>query len=69
MKKLINEYTAKIELLDIAITEVQKAITDFRNGKSSVVYFDENDARAFLREFQAKRQCYVQFIKDLEDYA
>ena len=69
MKKLINEYQPKIELLDIAIKEVRQALTDFRNGKSSVKYFDENEARVYLKEFETKRQCYVQFIKDIEDYA
>ena len=66
-QKLIAEYTAKIAVLETEITTCSNAIRDFRAGKGSVYYFNEENAISERRIADAKRQLLVQFCKDLED--
>lgn len=66
-QKLIAEYTAKIAVLETEIAICTQAIRNFRAGKSSVYFFNEENAVSERKVADAKRQMIVQFCKDLED--
>ena len=66
-QKLINEYSDRITQLDKEIVFCTQAVSDFRNNKTSLYFFDIKDAQSTRREAQVKRQMLIQFIQDLQD--
>ena len=61
-EKLINECQAKIELCDKQIGKINEDIRSYRNvGTHAPEYLFEEK-----KVHNAQRQCYVQFIADLE---
>jgi hypothetical protein len=67
MKKLIAEYTKRIEELDSNIFHYTQAIRIMRGSKLTI--YDNIEEPINLRKIdEGKRQILVQVIKDLEDY-
>jgi hypothetical protein len=66
-QKLITLYSTKIVELEEKIKLAYKTIGDFRNGKSSVIFIDQEEAIIKAQIAMTRKQDYTQFIKDLED--
>lgn len=68
MKKLIEEYNSKIEDMDKGILGLTERIKVYRrHNLPSIEYQNKTSHLVSERKvYEAKRQCYVQFIKDLE---
>lgn len=63
MKKLIAEYTAKINQCDKNIAEFSEAARVAKSQGLTVSMESHYESR---HDENIRRQCYVQFIKDLE---
>ena len=69
-QKLIKQYQKKIADCDIRIKSSQRQIRAIRNSvddssyMDSSIYLDESKDMAIA---SAQRQCYIQFISDIED--
>ena len=62
-EKLINEYEAKISLIDKSIERIIELIRKGRNGDDSI---DMDDLREEKAIANSRRQIYIQFIADLK---
>ena len=65
MKKLIGQYNEKIVNCDKNIERIIELIREARKNESINI----DDLRQEKANVNRDRQLYVQFVKDLEDYA
>lgn len=65
IKKTIDGYKNLVELKDIEIGQVTARIRKFRDVGNQERADDFRQEKAIL---STRRQCFIQFIKDLEDF-
>ena len=66
LQMLIDEYDAKILICDKKILNTKSLIRAIRKGESSSKYITMEEALNELKVVNTERQCYVQFIYDIE---
>ncbi len=62
-EKLIQQYKEKIELCDNRLESIAKNKRELRHGKGP---WDKEELIQDRKIESAQRQCYVQFVSDLE---